>query len=85
MEIFIIIWLLFGIIALWREFHTNRKIWYNRTGKDNLKDSTSSLILLLILSPIFISGGLLICLLFEYEGPFSGKERTWYFKIPKDE
>lgn len=78
---FIIIWLLCGIIAVWRIYYGFIKHWYLQFNSDlrNEYSHNNMLKILLILSPLFIIGGLISLILFETG--FS--HNTWYFKIPK--
>lgn len=81
--ILLIIWLLIGLITTWRVYWGDIKEWYIEFNEDyrewSKKNGVSALNVLLILSPIFIFGGLITFILF-----FS-RPQTWYFKVPKDE
>jgi hypothetical protein len=79
--ILITIWLLLGIIAVWRTYYGDIKSWYFKFNCDLRKDYdyNGHLKLLLIGSPIFIIGGLFSLIMMEV----SNSTNTWYFKIPK--
>lgn len=79
----IAVWLIIGMIAVWREYWARIKYWYERFGKDLRKEweFNSHLIFLLICSPVFICGGILTWLVFEYN--ISRGYSCWYFKVPK--
>lgn len=79
--LFIIIWLLLGIIALWRTYYGWIKEWYLEFNDDLRKNRlyNSHLIILLILSPLFLLGGLLSLIYWESLSRYN----TWYYKIPK--
>jgi uncharacterized membrane protein len=75
----IIIWLLLGIIAVWREYHGVLKYWYVRYNESywnfHKKNNLSSLGLLIMLSPIFILFGLVSLIILELTNPDS----CWWF------
>ena len=79
--LFIIIWLLLGVIAVWRTYWGDIKRWHLQFNCDLRKDNTfnSHLKFLTTYSPILILGGLLT--LINTEIIF--KYNTWYYKIPK--
>lgn len=65
----IIIWLLLGIIAVWREYHGSLKNWYIQFNESywefDKKENNSSIRFLLYSSPLFIFGGLITLIMFE--------------------
>ncbi len=70
MEIlFIIIWLLIGIIAVWRMYHYNLKDWYNDFKESywdfDKREGSSSIRFLLYMSPLLIVGGLATLIISE--------------------
>jgi len=77
--LFIIIWLLLGIIAVWRNYHGWLKFWYiefNESYWEYAKTENGKVFKILFWgSPILISGGLITLLLFE----FSSKDNCWWF------
>ena len=77
--LFIIIWLLLGMITVWRTYHGFLKHWYicyNESYWKYVKEQNGTVFKILFLgSPIFIIGGLLTLLLFE----FSFQYNCWWF------
>ena len=66
LNIGIIIWLLLGIVAIWRVYHGCLKWWYNIYKESYWKSNNNmALKTLLGFSPIFIIGGGVTLLLFE--------------------
>lgn len=75
----IIIWLLLGLIAVWRTYHGMFKDWFLEFGKHRLDTNhTSAYWVLIIFSPIWIFGGLITLICFEI-----GNETCWYYNIEK--
>ena len=79
--LFIIIWLLLGVITVWRTYWGYIKKWYMKFNCDLRKDYkfNSHLKLLICGSPILIIGGISSLIMSEILNPYN----TWYFKIPK--
>lgn len=68
--LFIIIWLLLGIIAVWRDYHGTLKTWYEDFNEsywdfDKENNNSSAIRMMLYISPLLILGGLIILLIFE--------------------
>lgn len=76
---FIIIWLLLGIISIWRQYHGWLKFWYNSYNesywKYAKKENGQVFTLLFLGSPLFIIGGVLTLLFFE----FLTEGNCWWF------
>lgn len=74
----IILWLLCGIIAVWRVYHGDLKNWYEKFDESywdfDKKNGFSSIRLLLYMSPIMILGGLISLLLWELTS-----DTCWWF------
>ena len=74
----IIIWLLLGIIAVWRDYHGTLKEWYcsyrESYWKFDKEENGSSIRFLLYLSPLFIFSGLITLIMFE-----SLSKTCWWF------
>ncbi len=77
-NIFIIIWLLTGLITVWRHYHGINKYWYETFNK---KESSSLIRTLLFVSPIFIAGGIITAILFTSLTHVKG---CWWFRIPNN-
>lgn len=60
---FIIIWLLLGIITVWREYHGLLKTWYKDFNESywefDKRENNSGIRVLLYSSPLLIFGGLI--------------------------
>lgn len=77
--LFTILWLLCGIIAVWRQYHGSLKNWYNEFNESywdfDKREGGCALRILLIFSPVFILGGLISIVVFE----IALKENSWWF------
>ena len=76
------IWLLCGVIAVWRLYHGDLKGWYELTGQsywdfDKERGGDSAIRFLLHISPIFILGGL-VTLIISEANPYPYCP-TWWF------
>lgn len=80
--IYIIIWLLLGALAVWMEYHTAKKEWWDIYHEDYSKfnNGDNSLRMLLVMSPFFTLGGPLSFILMI---PHKRSNICLYFKIPK--
>lgn len=76
--IFIIVWLLLGIIATWRMYHGTLKSWYIRFNESYWKyhdrNGDSAIHFLVIFSPLLILGGMITFILHLID-----KEVCWWF------
>jgi hypothetical protein len=67
--VYIVIWLLLGIIAVWREYHGTLKSWYDDFNESywdfHKREGSSAIKMLLIFSPVLIFGGLISLIMFE--------------------
>lgn len=77
--IFFIIWCLLGLISVWRTYHGALKDWWNFSSESywdfHKRNGGSALINLLLFSPIFVIGGPISLILFE----FISKDNCWFF------
>lgn len=78
----LIIWLLLGIIAVWRCYFGLIKEWWVELKQDIRKHQRGNNVVFFLLcySPIFIMGGGITLLIFETGGLYT---TTWYYKLPK--
>lgn len=74
-EILITIWLLLGIIGVWRTYWGAIKEWHIRFNEDIRNTEYGHHKILIIFSPILIVGGLLTLMIFE-----TIYDNCWYFK-----
>jgi hypothetical protein len=77
--LFIIIWLLLGIIAVWRDYHGTLKEWYHNHKEsywkfDKKNNNVSAIRTIVNTSPLLIIGGLISLLISE-----SINTTTWWF------
>ena len=77
--IFIIVWLLLGVIAIWRDYHGILKDWYDRYGEsywdfDKENNNYSAIRLVIYSTPIIILGGLISLIMIELSTP-----TCWWF------
>ena len=77
--LFIILWLICGIIAVWRYYHGTLKSWYDSYKEsywdfDKENNNISTIRLVVYSSPIIILGGLISLLLWE-----SSNHNCWWF------
>ena len=68
--LFIIIWLLLGVIAVWRDYHGTLKEWYRNYGEsywkfDKENNNSSAIRMIVNTSPLLIIGGLITLLISE--------------------
>lgn len=85
--LFIILWLLLGVLSLMNMYYTAKKDWYHTFGEDSSKKDLNSTKLLLFFSPMIILSGAFAFILYGillYIG-FGNKAFSYYFKIPKNE
>lgn len=79
-------WLLCGVIAIWRNYFGQLKYWYEKfevsIWKDYKKGDAPHLKTLIAHSPVFLVGGPITIILFEC---LFYKENTWWFKVPEIE
>lgn len=78
--IFIIIWLLCGIIAVWREYHGLLEYWYIMHNEsywdyDRENNKSSAIRFFLTMSPFFICCGLTYLIVNE----MSSIKKSWWF------
>ncbi len=77
--LFIILWLLLGIIAVWRSYHGDLKYWYNQFNESywdfDKENGFSAIRLLIYTSPLIILGGLFSLLTLE----LTSKDNCWWF------
>jgi hypothetical protein len=80
----VVVWLLFGLVAIWREYHTSLKEFYQTFGesiwdKDNRKLIGAPAVYSLIISiPFMLLGGPIAFIIFECSD-FKTRQRVWYF------
>jgi hypothetical protein len=80
-----ILWLLIGIIAVWREYHGCLKLWYNGYQEscwyfDKKNNKTSAIRILCYMAPILILAGVITLFVLEA----SNSDSCWYFTTPKN-
>ena len=82
----IIIWLLLGLIAVWRTYFGQLKFWYEEfeisLWKSYKKGEAEFFHTFLLFSPFFVIGGLIPLLIFEF---MYSKDNVWWYKTPEVE
>lgn len=71
----IIIWLLLGLIAVWRFYHGTLKDWYITFNESIWEYDPSLMISIIVTSPLHITGGLFTLIIVE----LSSCPKSWWF------
>ena len=76
----VIIWLICGLIAVWRDYHGCLKNWYEQFNESywdfHRRQGESAISIIIWGSPLIILGGLFSLLLVEYD---NNVKPVWYF------
>lgn len=79
MIVFLIIWLLCGIIAVWREYHGTLKTWYEDSNESywdyHKREGSSGIMMLLWMTPLFILCGTCSLIIVE----LYSENNCWWF------
>lgn len=83
----ITLWLLCGVICVWRLYHGDLKSWYYKFGEsywdfDKRNNGNSAIRLVLYLSPLFILMGVISLIVSELDNKTNN---TWWFTTKNKE